>query len=217
MWLIALNQGGFYSNSHIVSCVNWAIYRFNPKNYLRDNTSNISLANKVYQQIRELGGNLDGDEQVFLLGQLSNLGIYFSPLNLYLVVKNKNCCYILAEVSNTPWNERHYYLLDRSQPEIISEKKFHVSPFFNLDQEYHWNFKLDEDKLHFSIDTFANNEKVFSAGYHCNLVAFKSAGFIANVLKSPLNVYKILVGIYFEALRIFLKKIPFVPYPRVKN
>ena len=217
MWLIALNQVKFDSNSRIVSRVKWAIYRFNSKNYLRHNTSNISLANKVCQQVRELGGNLNGDEQVFLLGQLSNLGLYFSPLNLYLVVQNEDCRYILAEVSNTPWNERHYYLLDRSKPEIISEKKFHVSPFFNLDQEYHWNFKLDEDKLHFSIDTYENNEKVFSAGYHCNLVEFKSAGFMASVLKSPLNVYKILAGIYFEALRIFFKKIPFVPYPRIKN
>jgi DUF1365 family protein len=217
MWLIALNQAEFDSNSRIVSRVKWAIYRFNSKNYLRHNTSNISLANKVCQQVRELGGNLNGDEQVFLLGQLSNLGLYFSPLNLYLVVQNEDCRYILAEVSNTPWNERHYYLLDRSKPEIRSEKKFHVSPFFNLDQEYHWSFKLNEDKLHFSIDSYENNEKVFSAGYHCDLVEFKSAGFMASVLKSPLNVYKILAGIYFEALRIFFKKIPFVPYPRIKN
>ncbi len=217
MWLIALNQAEFHSDSRVVSCVKWAIYRFNSKNYLRHNTSNISLVNKVYQQVTELGGVLNGDEQVFLLGQMSNLGIYFSPLNLYLVVKDEECRYILAEVSNTPWNERYYYLLDRSQTKIISEKKFHVSPFFNLDQEYHWSFKLDENKLHFSIDTFDNNEKVFSAGYHCNLIEFKSTGFMASVLKSPLNVYKIITGIYFEALRIFLKKIPFVAHPRVKN
>lgn len=217
MWLIALNQAEFNPDSHFVSRVKWAIYRFNPKNYLRHNTSNISLANKVYQQIRELGGVLNGDEQVFLLGQLSNLGIYFSPLNLYLVVQNEDCRYILAEVSNTPWNERHYYLLDRSQTQIISKKNFHVSPFFNLDQEYHWSFKLNENKLHFSIDTYENNEKVFSAGYHCNLIGFKSASFMLSVLKSPFNVYKIISGIYFEALRIFLKKIPFVAHPPTRN
>ena len=79
---------------------------------------------------------------------MSNLGFIFSPLNLYLVVKDEECRYILAEVSNTPWNERYYYLLDRSQTKIISEKNF-TYRHFNLDQEYHWNFKLDENKLHF--------------------------------------------------------------------
>lgn len=212
MWLLDLdNTEDLAQNSKFKSY----IYRFKEEKYLRDEGS-LPLREKLKNKLSELGAKIDSKDKLYLLGQLSNLGLYFSPLNLYLVFDDINQCkYILAEVSNTPWNERYYYLLDKSQKQIISTKNFHVSPFFGMNQEYHWSFNFTEEKLAFTIDTYENGRKVFSAGFSGKLVRANDKGFDKTIIKSPLNVYKIIAGIYFEAFRLwFIKKIPFIPHPK---
>lgn len=213
-WLINLKELAQLGNgSRIVNRSKMAIYRFKDKNYLRDSTGDLLL--RIKSKFIDLGAALDDnvEPQFYLLGQLSNLGIYFSPLNLYFCYIDEYCRYILAEVSNTPWNERYYYLLDPANPQIISKKNFHVSPFFGLDQEYHWQFELTKQKINFKIDTYQEESLVFSAGYNGSLSPIKKLNTRFKLIKSPFTVYKIMLGIYFEALRIALKKIPFVAHP----
>lgn len=123
-WLIDLQDLEALNNhSRLVSASKMAIYRFQDKHYLRDSSGD--LLERIKSKFTGLGVVLDGSERFYLLGQMSNLGIYFSPLNLYFCYVDEQCSYILAEVSNTPWNERHYYLLDPKNPQIISKKNFH--------------------------------------------------------------------------------------------
>ena len=211
-WLIDLQELEQLSNdSRLVNASKMAVYRFQDKHYLRD--SNGDLVQRIKSKFLDLGAALDGSERFYLLGQMSNLGIYFSPLNLYFCYVDEECNYIVAEVSNTPWNERHYYLLDPKNPQIISKKNFHVSPFFGLDQEYHWQFELTKQKINFKIDTYQEQLLVFSAAYNGSLSSLKQSSTKFKLIKSPFAVYKIMLGIYFEALRIWLKKIPFVTHP----
>lgn len=211
-WLIDLQDlEQLDSPSCLVSVSKMAIYRFQDKHYLRDSRGD--LLERIKSKFISLGAILDGSERFYLLGQMSNLGIYFSPLNLYFCYIDEECSYILAEVSNTPWNERHYYLLDPKNPQIISKKNFHVSPFFPLEQEYHWQFELSKHKIKFQIDTYQEHCLVFSAAYTGSLNALKQSKTKFKIVKSPFTVYKIMLGIYFEALRIWLKKIPFIAHP----
>jgi DUF1365 family protein len=211
-WLIdlqdieTLNIGSCLLNSKKLS-----LYRFNQNNYFSNYEGNILT--RLKKVFIDLGAILSGTESFYLLGQISNLGVYFSPLNLYLCYSNTLCTYILAEVANTPWNERHYYLLNMHNPPHITKKNFHVSPFWGLNQQYHWKFRLSSNKLFFRIDTYQDQKLVFSAGYvgfinllSCNKTSLK-------LLRAPFTIYKILIAIYFEALRIWLKKIPFVAHP----
>ena len=210
-WLINLQElDTLNTSSRLINIAKKALYRFKPQNYLRDFSGELNT--KIRNQFINLGAELKGNESFYLLGQLSNLGVYFSPLNLYFCYEGNICNYIMAEVSNTPWNERHYYLLDTSKPEIITNKNFHVSPFFGLDQDYKWNFDLSQEQIKFTIDTYQDGAKVFSAGYGgvFNLLSDKSIS--SKILSSPVTGFKIVCGIYFEALRIWLKKIPYVPY-----
>jgi DUF1365 family protein len=151
-------------------CNQFNFYSFDESKYLRGEEGN--LAQKVRNKFMQLSAKLDGSEQIFLLGQLKNCGIYFSPINLFLCFMNDKCRYILAEVSNTPWNERHYYLVDMNSKEYKTAKNFHVSPFFDLNQIYDWHFEISNDKIYFQINTFENSQKVFSAGYKVKLIPF---------------------------------------------
>jgi DUF1365 family protein len=210
-WLINLQElDKLNTNSRVVNFAKKALYRFKPQNYLRDFAGDLNT--KIRNQFTNLGVNLKGCEDFYLLGQLSNLGIYFSPLNLYFCYNGEACNYIMAEVSNTPWNERHYYLLDTTHPEIITDKNFHVSPFFGLNQKYKWQFDFSSEQVKFTIDTYQDGVKVFSAGYSAclNLLSFPQIN--SKILAAPVTGCKILLGIYFEALLIWLKKIPYVPY-----
>jgi DUF1365 family protein len=211
-WLIDLQKVEELSTSSLlINSTKRALYRFKAENYLRDSNSQPLIA-KIKHKLLELNATLSGNEQFYLIGQLNNIGAYFSPLNLYLCYENTECSYILAEVSNTPWNERHYYLLNPRETKIINRKSFHVSPFFGLEQEYHWEFNLNAESIKFKINTYENSKLIFSAAYSGELTPLKSAQ--TRILRSPLNVYKILMGIYFEAFRIWSKKIPFIHHPR---
>ena len=212
-WLINLQElHALNTKSRLVNMAKKALYRFKSHNYLRDFSGELNT--KIRTQFINMGGDLKGGEEFYLLGQLSNLGLYFSPLNLYFCYQGNNCCYVMAEVSNTPWNDRHYYLLDMSKTDIISNKSFHVSPFFGLNQEYKWGFEFTKDGLQFSIDTYENGNRVFSAGYRGFFSLLSNLKVSHKIRATPFSVYKIVFGIYFEALRIWLKRIPYVPYSK---
>ncbi len=210
-WLINLQElDTLNTSSRLFNMAKKAIYRFKPQNYLRDFSGELNT--KIKEQFINLGVDLKGDEEFYLLGQLSNFGVYFSPLNLYFCYEGSACNFIMAEVSNTPWNERHYYLLDISKPKIITNKNFHVSPFFGLNQDYNWHFDLQQEQIKFTIDTYQDGLKVFSAGYSGGLNLLSDVSISSKILSAPVTGVKIVCGIYFEALKIWLKKIPYVPY-----
>lgn len=212
-WLIDLQDiGAIDTSSYLLSSKKFSLYKFNQDNYLGEDDGD--LLSRVKKRFIALGATLSGKEKFYLLGQISNLGIYFSPLNLYLCYFDNLCCYILAEVSNTPWNERHYYLLNTQNRDIISKKNFHVSPFWGLNQEYRWKFKLNKQKIFFRIDTYQDKKLVFSAGYNGVLSLLSNKMTLLKLFRSPIIIYKIFVTIYFEALLILLKKIPFIAHPK---
>jgi DUF1365 family protein len=189
-------------------------YKFRNKDYLRDEYHKYpNLLDRIYKKLNEF--NIDNVvDEIFLLGQISNLGIYFSPLNLYFCYKNNQCNYILCEVSNTPWNERHYYILDTTNSILETNKNFHVSPFFGMNQTYKWQFNLTNNNIFFKIDSYENNIKVFSASYNATINDINNRKII---FKNMFNVYKIYWGIYYEALKLFIKKVPFIKHPRQKK
>lgn len=198
--------------SNLISINKFNLYYFDHENYLRSNYGHIK--SKVRSKLIELGAKLEGQEKIFLLGQLANLGIYFSPLNLYICMVNDNCHYVLAEVSNTPWNERHYYLINMLNEPYIVKKNFHVSPFWGINQDYHWTFKFADNSIYFQIDNYQDDKKVFSAGYSANFITSNNKTQLQQeLIKNPCNIFKILTAIYYHALKLFIKKVPFVAHP----
>ena len=136
-----------------------ALLRFNPADYLTTFTSKDNLNRKldieepsasalkirVLQQVAELGGE-ERCNRVLFVGQIRHFGVYFSPVNFYFCYQNQQPLYMLAEVSNTPWDQRHCYLVDLSAPET-TDKVFHVSPFMNLDMRYQWHVAPPTERL----------------------------------------------------------------------
>ena len=171
---------------------------------------------KVWDKVVSLGGqNFAG--KVVLLGQLRCFGFYFSPVNFYYCHdQDGEFQYLLAEVSNTPWNERHCYLVDAKQ-NVVMDKTFHVSPFMNEEMQYRWRFTPLNDTLYLNIDNVRDEEKLFDATFKMQREKLTKTALIKNLIRVPAMTISTVVGIHWEAVKLYLKGIPYVPYVKKKK
>jgi DUF1365 family protein len=160
-----------------------------------------------------------------MLVQVRCFGIYFSPANFYFCYdRNGSCIQMLAEVSNTPWNERHYYLIDLlNSDESVNKKNFQVSPFMDLDMSYFWQVNppsKDNNKLMIHIENKRLNlessatDKLFDVNSMMKKKTFNQKSLLGVWCQLPVMTLKVVLGIYWQAMKIFVKRIPFIGYQK---
>ena len=116
-----------------------AIISFNRKDYHGD--PNLDLSRSVRKTVYETIG-LEVKGPIRLLTHLSYFGYCFNPVSFYYCFDEGDTDVeaILAEVTNTPWKERHAYVIqnvgdEKKQLKSTFKKKFHVSPFWGMDHD----------------------------------------------------------------------------------
>ena len=99
-------------------------------------------------QARQLGCSLP-IKRIRALCHARYLGCYFSPVNFYYLYGDDDAQphSLLAEVSNTPWLQRHCYLVPISPEPVWGDKSFHVSPFMPLAMRYRWQIGIPGEQL----------------------------------------------------------------------
>ncbi|MBY5921772.1 DUF1365 domain-containing protein [Ferrimonas balearica] len=158
------------------------------------------------------------DGTVWLLGQYRNLGLYFSPVNFYLLEGEGGFTHMLAEVSNTPWNERHHYLVPLSTCDG-HDKAFHVSPFMPMGLQYQWQVTLEQRRIGVVIRCLSaeTGRPRFVADLRLTTEPLNQAGLWRVWRRTPSMTIKTVAGIYFEALRLWLKGATFYPHPQANR
>ena len=184
--------------------------RFKREDYLGD--PSLSLRQAVLNRMIELndGSPLSGD--VFMLGQLRMWGWYFSPVNFYYLRNaDGKFTHMLAEVSNTPWNERHHYLVNLDTQDD-TPKAFHVSPFNPMDMTYKWSISQPSTRLSLAMDC-VRSDKEFSAGINLTRFTLDNANLTQALKRIPSMTIKTVAGIYWHALKLLLKRTPLYTHP----
>ena len=139
---------------------------------------------------------------------------------------------VIAEVNNTPWGEQHVYVVPADQLTEKStirsadvKKEFHVSPFFDLAMNYRLAFSVPSDTLAVKIenhslppdspDKQSNTSPRKVLDVTMKLRRKKLSGWNLNglLVKYPAISFQVAAGIYWQAFRLYLKKVPFVSHP----
>lgn len=184
--------------------------RFKREDYLGD--ASVSLKQAVLERMTELNDGITLKGDVFMLGQLRMWGLYFSPVNFYYLRNTEGkYTHMLAEVSNTPWNERHHYLVNLDTQDD-TPKAFHVSPFNPMDMTYKWSISQPSARLSLAMDC-VRDDKEFSAGINLTKFTLDNANLSAALKRIPSMTIKTVAGIYWHALKLLLKRTPLYTHP----
>lgn len=182
----------------------------------------ISLGDSIRQLVLEKTGQT-ASGPIRMLSNLRLMGHVFNPVTFYYCFDKSDTHveHIITEITNTPWNERHAYVLS---PEMnhshkqdwyhyTIDKDFHVSPFLDMDYQYEMKFKLPQDELFVSIENHKDADKKFLATLNLEATPFTHAGLRRQLFRFPFMTLKVVWGIYFQALILKLKGARFFPHP----
>jgi len=154
---------------------------------------------------------------VRLLTQVRSLGRAFNPVSFYYCfgADGRTLQAVVAEVTNTPWGERHAYVVRAGQDgvEATVKKAFHVSPFFGLDQAYDWRLPPPGERLVVEMRNHEGGSEVFRARLDLRREPWSAAALWRAALGQPLMAWKVPAAIYWQAFRLWLKRTPFHPHP----
>lgn len=158
-----------------------------------------------------------------LLTHLRYAGYVFNPVSFYYcyAADGVTLSTIVAEITNTPWRERHAYVLPVSVAlrrgsawEWDFPKSFHVSPFVGLRRQYAWRFNAPADDLRVQMLVLRDGERELEA--HLDLRRRPLTGRnLARVLwRFPLMTAQVIGAIHWQALQLWLKGTPVHDHPQ---
>jgi DUF1365 family protein len=157
------------------------------------------------------------DGPVRLLTHLRSLGHCFNPVSFYFCFReDESLGAIVAEVTNTPWGERHAYVLPRNSGGEMAgsfAKQLHVSPFFGMQQTYRWYADTPGEHLQVALSNWEGPTQVFEAAIRLERRAFDAPTVRRTLWRYPFASRRILVLIYAHAVALRLKGVRFKRHP----
>ena len=172
-----------------------------------------SIKNWVIENLRK--NNIDTRNiQIKLLCYPRIFGYVFNPLSVfYIYDENSNLISILYEVKNT-FGEQHTYIfktnITHNLIQHMCKKKFHVSPFIEMDCIYFFRLLRPGNKISVIIDQNDKEGKILYASQDGIKSELTNINLIKSYLKHPLMTFKIILAIHFEAFKIWTKGIKFI-------
>ena len=170
--------------------------------------------------------------RIFALTQPASLGYSFNPVNFYFCVRQgafgkrqgtfRACggalMAVLLHVTNTPWGEEHCYVLDaRARPlagrhRFEFPKAFHVSPFLSMQGNYRLSLDLRDDRVRISL-RLTGGSAPFVAYLSLRTRPLTVGAVLACGLLHPAQNALTLARIYWQAGRLWTRRMPFFPHP----
>ncbi len=181
----------------------------------------LNLKASIQSLIKEKTGKSQSGP-IRLLTHLRYFGYVMNPVSFYYCwdEHDSRLEFIIAEINNTPWGERHCYVLPAtqardtgSQLDYRFDKDFHVSPFMSMQQQYEWRFSLPDSGLHVAMKSYEDEVHMFDAHLNLYREELNPSSLNKKLLQFPFMTAKVITAIYWQACKLWLKRTPFYPHP----
>ena len=192
-----------------------AIGWFRRKDYAGDESEN--LKSHVLDQV-EIKTGFRPDGKVLLLTHLRYWGFVMNPISIfYCYNRSSELVATVLQVTNTPWREKVLYVL----PSTFTGKNFqtrfpkqmHVSPFNPMEMLYHCRLQKPGKTLFFHLENHQSSKKITDATMVFERREMTRKRLIRLVLSQPAMTLRVGFGIYWQALRLWIKGAPVFDHP----
>ena len=141
------------------------------------------------------------------------LGVLMNPIAVfYCQNKEGALSHLVIEVHNTPWGERHVYVLRPPFTDPV-DKAFHVSPFLPMALTYRFEAPEPSDVAALTIRVSSDEAQVFTSGFHFTRESFGPSEFRRFILNFPWVTLSVMRRIYWQAFLLWIKRVPFFRHP----
>jgi len=206
----------------------WSVDRANLASFRRtDHIGDpaMSLDQSIRQLIEAQTGNRPSG-RIRLLTHLRYFGYVFNPVSFYFCydASDNRVESIVAEITNTPWGERHCYVLgpqdnlgQRERKRYRFDKIFHISPFIDMNVVYDWRFTEPASHLAIYMENVKAGQPFFDATMVLRRRELSSPALAGVLTEYPLMTLKVIGAIYWQAMRLWAKGVPFHAHPEKRN
>jgi uncharacterized protein len=178
------------------------------------------------------------DGAVRMLTHLRYAGYIQNPVTLYYCFSrdDQEVEAVVAEITNTPWGERHHYVVgaEAVTPALSREpagtgpsvagspappgarfpKAFHVSPFMEMEQDYVWRLTPPNSELGVHMENIHEGRLLFEATLELRRREITGRSLAGALIRYPWMTARVALAIYAQAARLWLKKVPFIAHPK---
>lgn len=200
----------------------WSAKRLAPARFKRSDfhgDPHTPLKDALQQTIAQRTG-VQHDGPIRMLVNLRYFGYNMNPLCTYYCFDRDgvHLKFIVAEVNNTPWGEKHAYVLQcdaaGDKQTFKFEKAFHVSPFNPLNMQYRWLSNAPEENLIIHLENWQEDVKTSDATLRLQRHPLDRRAMNRMLIRYPFMTVKVIASIYYQAVRLWLKKVPYFAHPK---
>lgn len=167
-------------------------------------------------------GVTDANGEIWLQTMPRVFGYVFNPVSFWFCHRPDGALRaVLCDVRNT-FGERHLYLLEQGGPiaygsELVAKKIFHVSPFCQVEGQYRFRFLRNGDKggeRHLArVDYDDLDGPLLRTSLSGTAGRLDDMAISGALLRYPFMTFGVMARIHWQALRLWLRRVPFVSKP----